>query len=81
MHFQHSANLAKVLRRTKLDLDFEVYPDVPHTPDDETQQNLYQQITKFLLTCYDINYQNYYEQLNYHHLIEKTKIISKEDSE
>lgn len=69
------------MRKTKLDLEFEVYPDVPHTPDEETQQNLYQQITKFLLNCYDINYHKYYEQLNYHHLIETTKITYKDDAE
>jgi hypothetical protein len=69
VHFQHSAILAKVLRNTKLDLEFEVYPDVQHTPDEETQQFLYQKVAKFLLSCYNMNYQLYYEQLNYHHLI------------
>lgn len=69
VHFQHSALLAKVLRNTKLDLEFEVYPDVPHTPDEETQRYLYQKVAKFLLSCYSIDYSLYLEQLNYHHLI------------
>ena len=67
-HFQHSAILAKVLRSSNLDLEFEVYPDSQHTPSTEIQHTLYQKMTKFLLTCYNINYHSYYEQLSYHHL-------------
>ncbi|CAF0793607.1 unnamed protein product [Brachionus calyciflorus] len=79
VHFQQSAVLTKVLRTTKLDLEFEVYPDVQHTPDEETQRHLYQKITKFLLTCYNINYHQFYEQLNYHHLINDVSTSSKSD--
>ena len=46
-----------------------MYPDVQHTPDEDTQRHLYQRISKFLLGCYNINYQHYLEQLNYHHLM------------
>ena len=69
VHFQNSALLARQLRRTKLDLDFQVLPNELHTPDEETQRHLYQKMTKFLLNCYNINYHTVYEKLNLHHLI------------
>lgn len=69
VHFQNSAVLAKVLRNSNIDLEFEIYPDMPHTPNVEIQRQLYQKITKFLLNCYNINYHSYYEQLSYHHLM------------
>jgi hypothetical protein len=40
-----------------------------HTPDEDVQQHVYQKISKFLLNCYNLNYQSFYEQLNYQHLI------------
>lgn len=42
---------------------------MPHSPDDRQQLLLYQKITKYLLDFYGLNYQDFYEQLNYHHLL------------
>lgn len=58
-----------------------VYPDVQHTPDEETQRNLYQKVSKFLLNCYNINYHHYYEQLNYQHLVEELERVKEESKE
>ena len=69
VHFQNSAVLAKYLRNTNLELDFDVYPDMPHSPDDTKQLLIYQKITKYLLDFYGLNYQDFYEQLNFHHLL------------
>jgi dipeptidyl aminopeptidase/acylaminoacyl peptidase len=81
VHFQHSALLAKYLRTTKIELEFEVYPDMQHTPDEDTQINLYQKITKFLLNCYNLNYQQFYDQLNYQHLIGDVTSLNSKASE
>lgn len=81
VHFQNSAVLAKVLRSSKIDLEFEVFPDVQHTPDEETQRSLYLKASKFLLNCFNINHHLFYEQLNLHHLIEELEPIKEESKE
>lgn len=60
VHFQNSAVLAKILRHSRMDFQFEVYPDVKHSPDDEeTQRHLHQKMTKFLMNCYNISPDKY----------------------
>ena len=39
-----------------------------HSPDERKQLLLYQKMTKYLLEFYGLNYHDYYDQLNYHHL-------------
>lgn len=79
VHFQNSAVLAKVLRNTNLELDFDIYPDMQHSPDERKQLLLYQKMTKYLLDCYGLNYHDYYEQLSYHHLLVDINSSNSED--
>ncbi len=51
--------LAKILQHSRMDFEFEVYPDVQHTPDEETQRFLYKKMTKFLMNCYNIAPESY----------------------
>lgn len=69
VHFQNSAVLANLLRRTNLELEFEVFPYERHTPSKENQVILFKKLTRFLLNCYNIDYKDHLEALNLDHLI------------
>lgn len=69
VHFQNSVVLAGILRKTNIDLDFEVYPNDRHTPNEINQGVFFKKMTRFLLNCYDIDYKQHLEALNLHHLI------------
>ena len=76
VHFQNSAILANILRGTYLDFEFDVFPDMKHTPDDVSARYLYQKMTRFLLDCFNMNYHSYYEQLKYNHLVGEPTFIN-----
>lgn len=50
-----------------------------HSPDERKQLLLYQKMTKYLLEFYGYNYHDFYEQLNYHHLLAESSSSPKDE--